>query len=86
MLISTHVMCWRRANDLPFARRLGVPYEDFVLNIQPDDYVQLNAKVQHILDSPKQLRRMQVTDALTFRPCPSLPLKDCASMKHYRLG
>ena len=44
------------ANDLPFARHLGVPYEDFVLNIQPDDYMQLNAKVQHILDSPKQLR------------------------------
>ena len=63
MPVSTHVLCWCRANDLPFARYLGVPYEDFVLNIQPDDYTQLNAKVQRILDSPKQLRHMQVTDA-----------------------
>jgi len=37
-----------------------VPYEDFVLNIQPDDYTQLNSKVQRILDSPKRLRHMQV--------------------------
>lgn len=37
-----------------------MPYEDFVLNIQPDDYTQLNSKVQRILDSPKRLRHMQV--------------------------
>lgn len=53
--------CPCRANDLPFARNLGVPYEEFLLNIQPDDYTQLNGKVQRILDSPKRLRHMQVT-------------------------
>ena len=78
MPISNHVFCWCRANDLPFARHLGVPYEDFVLNIQPDDYMQLNAKVQRIMDSPRQLRNMQVTDALTFQLCASLPSKSCA--------
>ena len=50
-----------RANDLPFARYQGVPYEDFVLNIQPDDYPLLNSKVQRILDSPKRLRHMQAS-------------------------
>ena len=48
-----------RANELPFARFLGVPYEDFVLNIQPDDYHQLNARVAALMDSPVRLRRMQ---------------------------
>lgn len=49
-----------RANDLPFARFLGVPYEEFLLNIQPDDYAQLNARVGSILGSPQRLRHMQV--------------------------
>ena len=31
-----------------------------MLNIQPDDYTQLNSKVQRILNSPKRLRHMQV--------------------------
>ena len=61
-----------RANDLPFARNLGVPYEEFILNIQPDDYTQLNSKVQHILDSPKRLRHMQVIlPHLTAFPMPT---------------
>ena len=48
-----------RANELPFARFLGVPYEDFVLNIQPDDYHRLNDRVTAIMESPARLRRMQ---------------------------
>ena len=31
-----------------------------MLNIQPDDYIQLNSKMQRILDSPTRLRHMQV--------------------------
>jgi len=53
-----------RAFDLPFQRHMGMPYADFVLNIQPDDYRQLNRRVQALLDDPPQLRRMQVS----FRP------------------
>lgn len=49
-----------RAFDLPFQRHMGMPYADFVLNIQPDDYRHLNARVQALLDNPTQLRRMQV--------------------------
>ena len=37
----------------------GVPYEDFVVNIQPDDYAQLNTILQSILDDEPRLRRMQ---------------------------
>lgn len=48
-----------RAFDLPFQRHMGVPYSDFVLNIQPDDYRQLNSRVQRLLDNPAQLRAMQ---------------------------
>ena len=39
----------------------GVPYEDFVLNIQPDDYTQLNERVTALLEAPARLRRMQET-------------------------
>ncbi len=48
-----------RANDLPFGRHIGMPYRDFMLNIQPDDYHQLNKRVAHLIDSPGRLRRMQ---------------------------
>ncbi len=48
-----------RANELPFARFLGLPYEDFTLNIQPDDYAQLNDRVSALMGSPARLRRMQ---------------------------
>ena len=51
---------WCRAYDLPFQRHMGLPYSDFVLNIQPDDYQQLNDKIQFFLDNPARLRRMQV--------------------------
>ncbi len=54
-----------RANDLPFGRHMGMPYRDFVLNIQPDDYHQLNKRVRHLLNSPARLRRMQEAR----RPC-----------------
>ena len=37
----------------------GMPYEDFVLNIQPDDYTQLNERVAALLESPTRLKRMQ---------------------------
>ena len=53
-----------RANDLPFARFLGVPYGEFMLNIQPDDYPQLNDRIGRILASPQRLRHMQVTSGL----------------------
>lgn len=45
-----------------------------MLNIQPDDYTQLNSKVQRILDSPKRLRHMQVDSKyslLHILTCPS---------------
>jgi hypothetical protein len=48
-----------RANDLPFARFLGLPYEEFLLNIQPDDFAQLNERVGRVLASPQRLRHMQ---------------------------
>ncbi len=51
---------WCRAYDLPFQRHMGLPYSDFVLNIQPDDYQQLNDKIQFFLDNPARLRHMQV--------------------------
>ena len=38
-----------RANDLPFARFLGMPYSTFMVNVQPDDYAQLNAVLRRIL-------------------------------------
>ena len=50
----------RRAFDLPFQRHMGVPYADFVLNIQPDDYLQLNGRVQGLLDDAPRLQAMQV--------------------------
>eukprot|EP00884_Botryococcus_braunii_P017223 jgi/Botrbrau1/4184/Bobra.0192s0044.1 len=49
-----------RAVDLPFRRFLGVRYEDFMLNIQPDDYKQLAAITGAILTDPPRLRRMQL--------------------------
>ena len=56
-----------RAYDLPFQRHMGLPYSDFVLNIQPDDYQQLNDKIQFFLDNPARLRHMQViTDIARF--------------------
>ena len=39
---------------------MGLPYSDFVLNIQPDDYRQLNQRIQFFLDNPARLRHMQV--------------------------
>ena len=45
---------------MPFQRHMGLPYSDFVLNIQPDDYQQLNEKIQFFLDNPVRLRYMQV--------------------------
>ena len=68
-----------RANDLPFGRHIGMPYRDFMLNIQPDDYHQLNKRVAHLVDSPGRLRRMQevippqtlkiIGPDLALRPC-----------------
>ncbi len=48
-----------RANDLPFARALGVPYASFMVNVQPDDYAQLNNVLTQILRAPGRLRAMQ---------------------------
>lgn len=49
-----------RANDLPFARFLGMPYETFMVNIQPDDYTELNSVLTRIMADPPRLHRMQV--------------------------
>lgn len=49
-----------RANDLPFARFLGMPYDSFMVNVQPDDYKQMNNILSRILADPLRLRRMQV--------------------------
>ena len=66
----------RRAFDLPFQRHMGVPYSDFVLNIQPDDYLQLNARVQALLDNPARLQGMQARHScLIWRAhAPGLPI------------
>ena len=51
---------------------MGLPYSDFVLNIQPDDYQQLNSKIQYFLDNPARLRHMQVllcSCSLLFAVC-----------------
>ncbi len=53
---------------------MGLPYSDFVLNIQPDDYQQLNNKIQYFLDNPAKLRHMQVllcSCLLLFASCSS---------------
>jgi hypothetical protein len=50
-----------RANDLPFARFLGMPYDSFMVNVQPDDYEELNGVLSRILADPGRLRRMQAT-------------------------
>ena len=57
-----------RANDLPFGRHIGMPYRDFMLNIQPDDFHQLNKRVAHLLASPGRLRRMQEVPARACHP------------------
>lgn len=57
---------WCRAYDLPFQRHMGLPYSDFVLNIQPDDYQQLNDKIQFFLENPARLRHMQVPQPFTW--------------------
>jgi hypothetical protein len=36
-----------------------MPYESFAVNIQPDDYGQLNAVLQRIMGDPPRLKRMQ---------------------------
>jgi hypothetical protein len=33
-----------RANDLPFARHLGITYSDFIVNLQPDDVGRTQAR------------------------------------------
>ncbi|CAL8466706.1 g6242 [Coccomyxa elongata] len=48
-----------RANDLPFARFLGMPYDSFMVNVQPDDYRELNSVLSRILADTARLRRMQ---------------------------
>ena len=48
-----------RANDLPFARFLAMPYSSFMVNVQPDDYAQLNTVLRRILRLPGRLRQMQ---------------------------
>lgn len=65
-----------RAFDLPFQRHMGMPYADFVLNIQPDDYRQLNARIQALLDNPSQLRRMQVRAHLSTQT-PTMTNQKC---------
>ena len=54
-----------RDDGHPACALQGVPYEDFVVNIQPDDYAQLNTVLQRILDDPPQLRRMQARASTT---------------------
>jgi hypothetical protein len=36
-----------------------MPYASFAVNSQPDDYAQLNAVLQRIMDDPPRLKRMQ---------------------------
>jgi len=35
-----------RAAELPFARRLGLDYTDFTVNVQPDDYRGVQARAR----------------------------------------
>ena len=48
-----------RGNDRPFERHLGVPWDTFSINLQPDDYDQLNRVLQAILDDPRRLQGLQ---------------------------
>lgn len=48
-----------RGNDRPFERHLRVPWDAFSVNMQPDDYDQLNRVLQGILDDPKRLQGLQ---------------------------
>ena len=48
-----------RGNDRPFERHLRVPWDAFSVNLQPDDYDQLNRVLQGILDDPKRLQGLQ---------------------------
>ena len=48
-----------RGNDRPFERHLHVPWDAFSVNLQPDDYDQLNRVLQGILDDPRRLYELQ---------------------------
>jgi len=48
-----------RGNDRPFERHLKVPWDAFSVNMQPDDYDQMNRVLQSILDDPKRLQSLQ---------------------------
>ena len=48
-----------RGNDRPFERHLRLPWDAFSVNLQPDDYAQLNRVLQAILDDPKRLQGLQ---------------------------
>ena len=48
-----------RGNDRPFERHLRMPWDAFSVNMQPDDYDQLNRVLQGILDDPKRLQGLQ---------------------------
>ncbi|KAK9819148.1 hypothetical protein WJX81_000453 [Elliptochloris bilobata] len=48
-----------RATELPFARRLGLDYSQFVVNVQPDDYRGLQARLAALLGKPEQVRALQ---------------------------
>ena len=48
-----------RGNDRPFERHLRMPWDAFSINLQADDYAQLNRVLQAILDNPKRLQELQ---------------------------
>lgn len=48
-----------RGNDRPFERHLHMPWDAFSVNLQPDDYNQLNRVLQSILNNPQRLQGLQ---------------------------
>ena len=50
-----------RAAELPFARRLGLDYSQFVVNVQPDDYRSLQARCSPASRDPSLRKHVEGT-------------------------
>ncbi len=57
------VTCFRAA-ELPFARRLGLDYTRFAVNVQPDDYRGVQARARALRAAPMRRARGTPGDVL----------------------
>ena len=48
-----------RGNDRHFERHVHMPWDNVSVDLQPDDYYQLNRVLQGIFDDPRRLEGMQ---------------------------